>query len=779
MQALAKERVLLVDDEPQVLVALEDLLGDRFCVIKTESAEDALRLMKREEDIAVVVTDQRMPRMTGDELLAQLDSSSSALRIMVTGYADLSAVVRAVNEGRIFAYVTKPWNAEDLCLKVDKAVEQFRLAKELAHERQLLHDLMNNSPDGIYFKDRALKFQRVNRAFAALIGNREPDALVGRRFYEVAAFAANAEAVENEEQRILDEGQPALDVVRGYGTNGSTRWFSETKAPIKTARNDVIGLVGISRDVTERVASAEALQKSEEQIKEQSRILNSILDSMGEGVIVADRSGTFLLFNRQAEKTLGIGPRAVPPAAWSETYGLFLPDQKTPLSHENNPLVRAMAGEKTAETEIFIRNKIVGGATVAVNAAPLKNEQGALVGGVAVLRDVTQQRRLEQQLTQAQKMEAIGRLAGGVAHDFNNLLAVIQSYGDLIFHELPEDDPKREDLGQMLAASERAASLTRQLLAFSRLQIVQLKTLHLNEVVANVEKMLRRIIGEDIELTTTLSPSLGRLKADPGQIEQIILNLTVNARDAMPDGGSLTIETANVELGAQYAATHAGVTAGEFVMLSVTDTGTGMDAATQKRIFEPFFTTKELGKGTGLGLSTVYGIVHQSGGNLSVESEVGRGTSFRIYFPRVDERREADPDRRRTTVAATTNATILLVEDDDAVRQVAARILRRNGYNVLETRRASEARNLCKERGSSIDLLLTDVVMPEISGPKLASEILQLCPELRVLYMSGYPQGAVAQGGSLSTDISYVEKPFTPASLLEKVREVIDSDDRK
>jgi two-component system, cell cycle sensor histidine kinase and response regulator CckA len=777
MQALAKERVLLVDDEPQVLVALEDLLGDRFCVIKTESAEDALSLMKREENIAVVVTDQRMPRMTGDELLAQLDSSSAALRIMVTGYADLSAVVRAVNEGRIFAYVTKPWNAEDLCMKVDKAVEQFRLAKELAHERQLLHDLMNNSPDGIYFKDRELRFQRVNRAFAALIGAREPEALVGRRFHEVAAAAANAEAVEKEEQRILSEGRPALDVVRGYGKNGSTRWFSETKAPIKTPRNDVIGLVGISRDVTERVASAEALQKSEAQIKEQSRILSSILDSMGEGLIVADRSGTFLLFNRQAEKILGLGPRAVSPSAWAEIYGLFLPDQKTPLPSANNPLMRAMAGEKTAETEVFIKNEFVAGATVAVTAAPLRDEHGSLTGGVAVLRDVTQQRQLEQQLTQAQKMEAIGRLAGGVAHDFNNLLAVIQSYGDLIFHELPEDDPKREDLGQMLAASERAASLTRQLLAFSRMQIAQLRTLHLNEVVSNVEKMLRRIIGEDIELTTNLSPSLGRLKADPGQIEQIILNLTVNARDAMPDGGCLTIETANIELDASYAAAHTGITPGEFVMLAVTDTGTGMDAATQKRIFEPFFTTKELGKGTGLGLSTVYGIVYQSGGNLSVVSEVGRGTSFRIYFPRVDERRDVDPERRKTTIAPTSHATILLVEDDDAVRHVAARILRRSGYNVLETRRPADARNLCIERGTSIDLLLTDVVMPEISGPKLADELSQICPQLRVLFMSGYPQGAVAKGGSLGTDISYVEKPFTPASLLEKVREVIEAED--
>jgi CheY-like chemotaxis protein len=366
-------------------------------------------------------------------------------------------------------------------------------------------------------------------------------------------------------------------------------------------------------------------------------------------------------------------------------------------------------------------------------------------------------------------MEAVGLLAGGVAHDFNNLLVVIESYGELVLQELSEDDPKRADMREIVAAGRRASALTRQLLAFSRRQVLLPRVLDLNEVVSNVDKMLRRIIGEDIDFITALSPSLGTIKADAGQIEQIILNLTVNARDAMPSGGKVIIETSNVRLDEKYAAAHAGVTPGEYVMLSVSDTGTGMDAATQKRIFEPFFTTKGVGKGTGLGLSTVYGIVQQSGGHIWVYSELRRGTSFKLYFARVDS--TASASSPRLTKAAPPNGvgTILLVEDDEAVRHVTARILRDRGYTVLETRRPSEARDICAQRGTSIDLLLTDIIMPETSGPRLAEELSRAYPQLRVLYMSGYAGAALEQAGWLDSDAAYLEKPFTPGSLADKV----------
>src|SRR5690606_15195578 len=374
---------------------------------------------------------------------------------------------------------------------------------------------------------------------------------------------------------------------------------------------------------------------SEERSRKQSQLLDSILQSMGEGVVAVDRNGRFLLFNQQAERLLGPGPHDVHPHQWSARYGMVLPDRKTPLEAATHPLLRAMQGEEVREMEVFIDNEGVRGASVAITATPLHDHEDRLVGGIALLRDVTVQRRLEQELLHSQKMEAIGRLAGGIAHDFNNLLAVIASYGELVFQELSDGDPRRPDLAEELAAAHRAASLTRQLLAFRLEGMLQPRQIDLNEVVSGLERMLRRIIGEDIELRTLLAPSLGAIRADAGQIEQVILNLSVNARDAMPTGGRLTIETANVHLPPQAGASDA-IDPGEYVMLSVSDTGTGMDVETQKHIFEPFFTTKEAGRGTGLGLATVYGIVKQSEGHIRVSSEVARGTTFRVFFPRVD-----------------------------------------------------------------------------------------------------------------------------------------------
>jgi two-component system cell cycle sensor histidine kinase/response regulator CckA len=772
MQAETRDRVLLVDDEPQILVALEDVLSEEFTVFKAESGESALHLLERERDIAVVVTDQRMPKMTGDELLASLAVSFDASRIMVTGFADLSAVIRAVNDGRIFAYVTKPWNPDDLRLKVAKAAEHFRLVKEIEYERQLLHDLMDNIPDGIYFKGRDLRIMRANRAFASIVGVDRPEELVGKRSSDVAMTQPHHEATESEEKQILMEGSPAIDVVREYGNDGR-RWFSETKAATRDKEGRIMGLVGIARDVTERMETAEALQASELRYRKQSQILNSILDAMGEGVIVTDPAGRFVLFNRQANAILGVGMHDASPAQWSEIYGTFLLDRKTPLAPDQQPLVRAMKGENVRDMELFIRNEVVSGTTVAVTATPLVYEDIAGMGGVAIVRDVTEQRRLEEQLLQAQKMEAIGQLAGGVAHDFNNLLLVMQSCAEFVLQDLSEGDQKREDVKEILAATRRAGSLTRQLLAFSRRQACQPKALDLNEVVANVEKMLRRLIGENVELVTSLAPALGIVRADAGQMEQIIVNLTVNARDAMPEGGKLTIATFNVELGDEDVATYPGVAPGPYVLLSVSDTGTGMDAATQKRIFEPFFTTKEVGKGTGLGLSTVYGIVQQSGGHIRLQSELHHGTCFKVYLARVDASLDTAQPKRPRTIPVKGAGTILLVEDDEAVRHVAARILRESGYTVLETRRPSEARRACAESKTPIDLLLTDIVMPETSGPKLAEELLSRYPNLRVVYMSGYSGVApISDRGALG-EAGYIEKPFAASALTEKVREAL------
>ena len=389
---------------------------------------------------------------------------------------------------------------------------------------------------------------------------------------------------------------------------------------------------------------------------------------------------------------------------------------------------------------------------------------------LAALRDT------ERQLLQSQKLEAVGRLAGGISHDFNNLLTVILGYSDITKRNLSEKDPLQRNVDEIIKASERAASLTRQLLAFSRKQVMQPKVFDLTTVVNDLEKMLRRMIGEDIELWVNSANDLGNIKADPVQLEQVIMNLVINARDAMPKGGKLSIETANVYLDESYSREHVSVTPGDYVMLAISDTGTGMDEATRQHIFEPFFTTKEQGKGTGLGLSMVYGIVKQSGGNIWVYSEAGRGTTFKLYFPRVTAAAEDYKRVANMLEVPGGTETILLVEDADLVRTLARQVLETAGYRVFEAESADAAIRICESiNGDRIHLLLTDVVMPGMSGNEMSRILLMKQPGMPVLYMSGYTDDAIVQHGVLEAGINFLQKPFTPVALALKVREVLDA----
>ncbi|MET0795498.1 MAG: ATP-binding protein [Polyangiaceae bacterium] len=401
---------------------------------------------------------------------------------------------------------------------------------------------------------------------------------------------------------------------------------------------------------------------------------------------------------------------------------------------------------------------------------------GVLLGFAKVIRDLTERRNWEMQLQQAQKLEAIGGLAAGVAHDFNNLLSVILSYSELLAAELKETDPMRADLREIQTAGALAVTLTRRLLAFGRQQVLQPKVLDLCKIIVALETMLRRLVGEDVELATDLAPECGKVLVDPGQIEQVVMNLVVNARDAMPEGGKLSIDAGEVLLDEHFAAEHLGVTAGPHVLLSVSDTGTGMDETTRARMFEPFFTTKEPGKGTGLGLATVFGIVRQSGGIVDVTSQLGHGTTVSIYLPMVDKsalvRSSAPPPNNGTLHGS---ETILLVEDDEQVRVLARTILRRYGYNVLDAQSGGDALLLCEQYSSSIQLLLTDVVMRRMSGRELAERLLKVRPEMRVLYMSGYTDDAVVRQGIFYSHVAFIQKPITPEPLVRKVRETLDA----
>jgi PAS domain S-box-containing protein len=423
--------------------------------------------------------------------------------------------------------------------------------------------------------------------------------------------------------------------------------------------------------------------------------------------------------------------------------------------------------------ELINRKKDGSLYTEEMNIAPVRSARGEVTHFIATKQDVTGRKTLEAQLQQAAKMEAIGRLAGGVAHDFNNLLTIINGYAELLLDKFAADNQVGGQLKQIQDAGERAASLTRQLLAFSRRQVLASQVLDLNAVVSNVEKMLRRLIGEDVKLHTFLDPSLGRVKADPGQIEQVIMNLAVNARDAMPSGGNLTLETSNVELDEAYARTHATVKPGPHVMLAVSDSGVGMTPEAKTHIFEPFFTTKEKGKGTGLGLATVYGIVKQSGGSIWVYSELGQGTVFKIYLPTVSESPAARGHAKTETDTASGSETILVVEDEQGVRSLVRLALESSGYKVLEMADAESALAACANYDGPIHLLLTDVVMPQMSGPVVAEKVAALRPGIKVLFMSGYTDDAVVRHGVLSHDMPFIQKPFSPLALRKKIREVL------
>jgi PAS domain S-box-containing protein len=516
----------------------------------------------------------------------------------------------------------------------------------------------------------------------------------------------------------------------------------------------VTHFVAIQEDVTEQKRAAEALLESEARYR-------AIADATFDGIVLS-RNGTILDANRGITEIFGfqrddiVGrtmDQFVAPESRVEVQRLF------GASVEGVFEVVGLRKDGTkVRLECIVRNSTHEGEPARLTA----------------LRDVSQRRLLEDQLRQSQKMEAVGRLAGGVAHDFNNLLTVITSYSQLVMEDMGAADPRRADLTEVQKAATGAATLTRQLLAFSRQQVLEPKVIALDEVVAGAGKMLKRLIGEDIALVTVLAPDLWAVKADPGQIEQVVMNLAVNARDAMPDGGKLTIETANQELGTEYTEEHRLVPPGSYVLLSVSDTGTGMDEATKARLFEPFFTTKEKGKGTGLGLATVYGIVKQSGGFIWVYTELGQGTTFKVYLPRVDEA-VAAPSAPASPQSLRGTETILLAEDAAPVRSVAREVLRRHGYRVLSAADGRTALELADTHTGTIDLLITDVIMPEMSGRQLADRLMERLAKLKVLFVSGYTDDAIVRHGILEPGIAFLQKPFSPEALARKVREVLDA----
>jgi PAS domain S-box-containing protein len=597
----------------------------------------------------------------------------------------------------------------------------------------------------------------INERFAGLLGY-EREELIGQRSVAMGLWVDMSER-----DRVVADIEASLPIrereIQLRTKTGQVRHIVGSIEPLEVGDERV--LLSVFQDMTERKNAEERLRISEERYR----------------LLFENNPFPMWVFDEETLAFRAVNEAACRHYGYSREEFLSMTILDIHPPEDAPPLLARIEGETREYQESGIwRQRKKDGTSIEVEITSNPFVFDGRGAQLVLAADVTERRLLESQLHQAQKMEAVGQLAGGIAHDFNNLLTVILGYSGVIRGQLQDDHPVRPEVDEIQKAGERAATLTRQLLAFSRRQVLLPQVLDVNAVVTDVDKMLRRLIGEDVDLRTVCDPGTGRVKADPGQLEQVLMNLAVNARDAMPGGGKLTIATRNVEVGEAYAREHVPMKPGSYVMLSVSDTGVGMDAQTKARIFEPFFTTKEKGKGTGLGLATVYGIVKQSGGFIWVYSEPEHGTAFKIYFPRVEE--EAEHARRRSAPQAPESVsgteTLLLVEDEEGVRRLAREVLEKHGYTVLEASGRQSALDLAEHHSGPIHLVLTDVVMPEMDGPEVATRLSALRPGIKVLYMSGYTNDAVLHRGLLDAGVAFLQKPFSPKELARRVRELLD-----
>jgi PAS domain S-box-containing protein len=669
---------------------------------------------------------------------AWTDDDRAALENLAAVAAHQIALHRAVTAGR----------RHEAALRADAA--RSRAIAELTSDYVFS---IGFTPDGEMINEW------MTAAFERITGYTPED--FGERGLWVRLFHPDDTSIIERIHATAKAGRPYVEEFRIITKWGETRWMREYGQPEWDEERQVVRLIAAAQDITESKRAEEALRESEQRyrlITENASDLVSLFDAQGRYVYA---SPSHLLVTGYDPATL-VG---------AHITDFVHPDDRAMMHEQWRTTLRGSGTD-----DVMFRYRHADGAYRWCEATMTTIVRAGARYVIGAGRDVTERKRLESQLQHAQKMESVGRLAGGIAHDFNNLLAAIIGYADLVEEALPAGTAVHSDLAEIQKAARRAASLTRQLLAFARRQVFAPQPLNLSELILDMDKLLRRLIGEDIELLTLPGAGLWPVKADPGQIEQVLVNLVVNARDAMPDGGKLIIETANADLDMAYAREHIGVNPGLYVLLTVSDNGVGMGEEVKRNVFEPFFTTKELGKGTGLGLATCYGIVKQHGGNIWAYSEVGHGTTIKVYLPCAEGDAATLARREAESLPPRGAETVLLVEDEDAVRTLNARVLRAQGYTVLEATNGIEALEIARSRlAIAIDLLLTDVVMPLMGGKALADQLTALFPTIRVLYTSGYTESMAIQHDRLGARTAFIQKPVSPAALARKVREVLDA----
>jgi two-component system, cell cycle sensor histidine kinase and response regulator CckA len=757
------------DDAATRMMAAVSLERTGFLVAQAEDGHAALSAFDRLHP-DIVLLDVLMPKMDGIDLCAAIRRRPNGDRtpvLVMTVLDDIDSINRAYEAGAT-DFIIKPVNWTILGHRARYMLRSSRAEGAVRDGESRYRDLFDRVPVGLFRADPTLRLIDVNLPLVKMGGfpDRESCLATDIRGLFVDPGDPGKILARMEDRKVVRRYE-----VRMHAQDGGSRWVEINARAVTGADGGILYYEGSLQDIEDRRLAEEAL-------RETTQTLQTIIEASPLAIVVLDPAGRVTLWNPAAERMFG----------WSEEEAVGRPNPIVPEENreESRRLrERVLGGETITGADIRRRKKDGSSIDINVFAAPLRDETGFIRGIMSVIEDVTERRQaeeerrsLEEQLRHAQRLEAVGRLAGGIAHDFNNFLTVIEGYCGLLLLRMSDAAPERKEVDGIRKAGDRAAALVRQLLAFGRRQVLQPKALCLNHVVSGMVPMLRRLIGEDIEILTALDPGIWTVKADPGQIEQVLMNLAVNARDAMPGAGTLILETANIRLDSARACGRFTVRAGSYAMLAVSDTGCGMDEETQSHLFEPFFTTKESGKGTGLGLATAYGIVKQSGGYIIAYSEPGRGATFKIYLPRsADEGNEAEPAAEETAMSlpARGTETVLVVEDEDAVRDLVCEILSRRGYAVVTACDGDAALRLSERHSGTIHLLVTDVVMPRMSGPELAGRLLAQRREMKVLYTSGYTDNALVRRDILGRGVHFLHKPFSSDLLARRVREALDA----
>jgi two-component system cell cycle sensor histidine kinase/response regulator CckA len=760
-------RVLLIEDSPTDAKLLEHAMqrGGLDVFSRRVETADEMREALRQQEWDIVLSDYHLPQFSAPAALELLKQSGLDLPfIVVSGSMGEDSAVAAMRHG-VNDYLTKG-NLTRLIPTIERELREVQSRRERRRVEQDIRQLaalVQSSGDAIMSMTVDGVITSWNPAAERLFGWSAIEA-IGR---PVSSLAPADRVTEWDEimGRLRSGAQfEQFETVR-VSKEGKQIDVSVSLSPIHDQSGQLIGASKIVRDITER-------KNLEDQFRQAQRRLQHVLASspavLFTVAVAADLTWGITWTSDNLPEILGYSPAAALGKDW--WLGNIHPEDREKV------VAQFQADLPSQERSTYEYRFLHGDGSYRWTRGELRlirDKAGKTVEVIGSWSDITERKNLEDQFRQAQKMEAVGRLAGGVAHDFNNMLTIINGYGELVLAKLAAADPCRALVREIVAAGDRAAGLTRQLLTFSRKAIIEPRILDLTSVVVDVDKMLRHILGEDIQLIVIRDSELCTVKADSGQMEQVMMNLAVNARDAMPRGGRLTVEVRNVELDEAYVREHLDARPGPHVLLAVSDTGCGMDRATMTRIFEPFFSTKGE-NGTGLGLATVHGIVKQSGGHVGVYSEVGHGTSFKVYLPRLDQ--EAPPEGPRTEPASMPRGseTVLLVEDEDGVRALSREVLQGFGYIVLEARDGAESIRIAEQHKGQIDLLLTDVVMPRMSGREVAERLEGMYAGMKVLFLSGYTDDAVVRHGILQAEVAFLQKPFTPATLAAKVRAVLD-----